>query len=231
MSASPDTKAANQMWGGRFAEGPDAIMTAINASIGFDHRLYRQDIAGSIAHARMLAQSGILTEADRDQIVRGLNDVLAEIEGNRFTFSRSLEDIHMNVESRLKELIGDAAGRLHTARSRNDQVATDIRLWLRGTIDDIHTTITHGIRNTTDPDARYSEMPKFGVDGILEPAQIDAVVEHVLAISGQEHDAALVAGKGVFERQIARLHFLDDGLELRDRRFERLGRGCRLGHG
>ncbi|WP_395816510.1 argininosuccinate lyase [Devosia sp.] len=128
---------SNRMWGGRFSSGPDAIMEEINASIGFDHRLYRQDIAGSIAHARMLAQSGILTEADRDAIVKGLGDVLAEIESQKFTFSRSLEDIHMNVESRLKELIGDAAGRLHTARSRNDQVATDFRLYVRDAIDTI----------------------------------------------------------------------------------------------
>ena len=128
---------SNRMWGGRFSSGPDAIMEEINASIGFDHRLYRQDIAGSIAHARMLAASGILTEADRDAIVTGLGDVLAEIESQKFTFSRSLEDIHMNVESRLKELIGDAAGRLHTARSRNDQVATDFRLYVRDAIDTI----------------------------------------------------------------------------------------------
>src|SRR5690606_6851020 len=116
---------SNRMWGGRFAAGPDAIMEEINASIGFDHRLYRQDIAGSIAHARMLAATGILTEADRDAIVEGLHKIEAEIDSQSFTFSRALEDIHMNIESRLRELIGDAAGRLHTARSRNDQVATD----------------------------------------------------------------------------------------------------------
>ena len=128
---------SNRMWGGRFSSGPDAIMEEINASIGFDHRLYRQDIAGSIAHAQMLAQSGILTAEDRDAIVQGLSDVLAEIESQKFTFSRALEDIHMNVESRLKELIGDAAGRLHTARSRNDQFATDFRLYVRDAIDTI----------------------------------------------------------------------------------------------
>ena len=123
------------MWGGRFSAGPDAIMEEINASIGFDHRLYRQDIAGSIAHARMLAACGILTEADRDAIVRGLAEVEAEIEAGTFTFSRALEDIHMNVENRLRELIGEAAGRLHTARSRNDQVATDFRLYVRDAVD------------------------------------------------------------------------------------------------
>jgi len=126
---------SNKMWGGRFATGPDAIMEEINASIGFDQRLFRQDIAGSIAHATMLAETGILTQDDRDAIIAGLNEVLAEIEGGTFTFSRALEDIHMNVESRLREKIGDAAGRLHTARSRNDQVATDFKLYVRDTID------------------------------------------------------------------------------------------------
>ena len=126
---------SNRMWGGRFSSGPDAIMEEINASIGFDQRLYRQDIAGSIAHATMLAEAGILTHEDRDAIVNGLNAVLAEIESQKFNFSRALEDIHMNVESRLRELIGDAAGRLHTARSRNDQVATDFRLYVRDAID------------------------------------------------------------------------------------------------
>ena len=126
---------SNRMWGGRFSSGPDAIMEEINASIGFDQRLYRQDIAGSIAHATMLAEAGILTHEDRDAIVNGLNAVLAEIEAQKFNFSRALEDIHMNVESRLRELIGDAAGRLHTARSRNDQVATDFRLYVRDAID------------------------------------------------------------------------------------------------
>src|SRR5437868_6203958 len=126
---------SNRMWGGRFSSGPDAIMEEINASIGFDQRLYRQDIAGSIAHATMLAEAGILTHEDRDAIVSGLNAVLGEIESQKFNFSRALEDIHMNVESRLRELIGDAAGRLHTARSRNDQVATDFRLYVRDAID------------------------------------------------------------------------------------------------
>ena len=126
---------SNSMWGGRFASGPDAIMEEINASIGFDKRLYKQDIAGSIAHADMLAKVGILTQADRDAIVTGLEAVRTEIDSDAFTFSRALEDIHMNVESRLKTLIGDAAGRLHTARSRNDQVATDFRLYVRDAID------------------------------------------------------------------------------------------------
>lgn len=122
---------SNAMWGGRFSAGPDAIMEAINASIGFDKRLSAQDIAGSRAHSAMLAAQGILTEADRDAIHGGLDRIKAEIDAGDFEFKASLEDIHMNVESRLRELIGDAAGRLHTARSRNDQVATDFRLWVR----------------------------------------------------------------------------------------------------
>jgi len=122
---------SNVMWGGRFAEGPAAIMREINASIGFDKRLWRQDIAGSKAHAAMLARVGVLTQADAGAIAEGLDAIAAEIEAGDFVFSEALEDIHMNVEARLAELIGEAAGRLHTARSRNDQVATDFRLWCR----------------------------------------------------------------------------------------------------
>ncbi len=125
----------NKMWGGRFQSGPDAIMEEINASIGFDKRLFGQDIAGSKAHAAMLAEQGIISKADADEIRKGLEQVQAEIEAGTFTFSRALEDIHLNVESRLKELIGAAAGRLHTARSRNDQVALDFRLYVRDTVD------------------------------------------------------------------------------------------------
>jgi argininosuccinate lyase len=125
----------NKMWGGRFAAGPDAILEEINASIDFDRHLFAQDIAGSKAHASMLAAQGIITAADADKIAQGLDTILAEIESGKFKFSRALEDIHMNVENRLAELIGPAAGRLHTARSRNDQVATDFRLYIRDTID------------------------------------------------------------------------------------------------
>ena len=128
-------KASNTMWGGRFAAGPDAIMEAINASISFDQRLYAQDIRGSRAHAAMLAAAGILTHKDAEAIGEGLLTVLSEIEGGNFAFSTALEDIHMNVEARLKDIIGEPAGRLHTARSRNDQVATDFRLWVRDQCD------------------------------------------------------------------------------------------------
>jgi argininosuccinate lyase len=135
MSASEISQTANQMWGGRFAEGPNAIMQAINASIGFDKRLYAQDIAGSRAHAAMLAASGILSSSDAEAIGKGLLTVLSEIEAGNFPFRVDLEDIHMNVEARLKEIIGEPAGRLHTARSRNDQVAVDFRLWTRDQCD------------------------------------------------------------------------------------------------
>jgi argininosuccinate lyase len=135
MTDTDKTKAASSMWGGRFAGGPAAIMQRINASIDFDRRLYAQDIRGSKAHCRMLVKQRILTEADGVLILDGLDKVLAEIEAGDFPFSHALEDIHMNVESRLAELIGEAAGRLHTARSRNDQVATDFRLWVRDAVD------------------------------------------------------------------------------------------------
>jgi argininosuccinate lyase len=131
VSEEPKKAAANAMWGGRFASSPSALMEAINASIGFDKRLASQDIQGSIAHSAMLARQGIITEGDRDAIHGGLQRVLGEIESGGFAFSTALEDIHMNVESRLREIVGDPAARLHTARSRNDQVATDTRLWVR----------------------------------------------------------------------------------------------------
>jgi argininosuccinate lyase len=126
-----ENKASNQMWGGRFASGPAAIMEAINASIGFDQKLYAQDIRGSIAHSEMLAQTGIISADDQKKIAHGLNTILSEIEAGTFEFSARLEDIHMNVEARLADLIGPSAGRLHTARSRNDQVALDFRLWVK----------------------------------------------------------------------------------------------------
>jgi argininosuccinate lyase len=126
---------SNRMWGGRFAAAPDALMERINTSIGFDKVLYAQDIAGSIAHARMLGDAGILSGTDVTAICGGLAAIRDEIESGSFDFKAELEDIHMNIEARLTDMIGDAAGRLHTARSRNDQVATDFRLWVRDAID------------------------------------------------------------------------------------------------
>jgi len=135
-SAPPGVAGANQLWGGRFATGPAAIMERINASIGFDQRLAEQDIAGSKAHAAMLGACGLISADDAARILEGLDQVLAEVREGRFRFRTELEDIHMNVEARLADLIGEPAGRLHTARSRNDQVATDFRLWVRDAIDE-----------------------------------------------------------------------------------------------
>jgi argininosuccinate lyase len=125
------------MWGGRFAAGPAAIMQEINASIPFDKALWRQDIAGSLAHVAMLGQCGIISADDMAAITQGLKQIAQEFEKDGITEDLALEDVHMHVESRLKEIVGDAAGRLHTARSRNDQVATDFRLWVRDAVDAI----------------------------------------------------------------------------------------------
>jgi argininosuccinate lyase len=133
--SAPEGAGANSMWGGRFAAGPAEVMEQINASIGFDRRLYAQDIAGSKAHCAMLVHQRIIGQDDGAAILGGLDAILAEIEAGDFAFKTSLEDIHMNVEARLRELIGEPAGRLHTARSRNDQVATDVRLWTRDAVD------------------------------------------------------------------------------------------------
>lgn len=130
------------MWGGRFAAGPSAVMEEINASIDVDKRLWREDIEGSKAHSAMLAAAGIITPADRDAIHDGLDRIAREIEAGEFVFSKRLEDIHMNIEARLKDLIGEPASRLHTARSRNDQVATDFRLFVRRACDALAEAIT-----------------------------------------------------------------------------------------
>ncbi|MBU2089100.1 MAG: argininosuccinate lyase [Alphaproteobacteria bacterium] len=138
MTAETKKSAAqteNTMWGGRYTTGPAEIMEKINASIDFDKRMYAQDIGGSKAHCRMLMATGIITRADGEKILAGLDQILGEIEAGQFVFKRALEDIHMNVEARLTEIIGPAAGRLHTARSRNDQVALDVRLWVRDAVD------------------------------------------------------------------------------------------------
>src|SRR5262249_27138019 len=135
--ASLESAMSNKMWGGRFSAEPDRVMAEINASIDVDRKLYRQDIAASKAHAEMLAKQGIISAQDAKKIVHGLDTILSEMEAGKFAFKRALEDIHMNVEARLAALIGPAAGRLHTARSRNDQVATDFKLWVRDAIDEI----------------------------------------------------------------------------------------------
>lgn len=130
-------KDANTMWGGRFEDRPDDIMEQINASIGVDQRMWRQDIRGSLAHCAMLVKQGIVSANDGQAIAKGLHQIADEIQSGTFEFKAALEDIHMNIESRLREIVGDAAGRLHTARSRNDQVATDFRMWVRDAIADL----------------------------------------------------------------------------------------------
>ncbi|MEL6480678.1 MAG: argininosuccinate lyase [Pseudomonadota bacterium] len=168
------------MWGGRFAAGPAAVMEAINASIDFDRRLAAEDIAGSRAHAAMLAQQGIISAEDQQAIDRGLCEVAREIEEGRFAFSRALEDIHMNVEARLKELVGEPAGRLHTARSRNDQIATDFRLWVRARLDETETALTALIAALVDQAAAGADavMPGFTH---LQSAQPVTWGHHMLA--------------------------------------------------
>ncbi|MDO6964788.1 argininosuccinate lyase [Rhizobium alvei] len=163
MAEDSSNSSSNQMWGGRFAAGPAAIMEEINASIGFDKKLYAQDIEGSIAHATMLAANGIISETDRDQIITGLKQIRQEIESGAFEFSRKLEDIHMNVESRLATLIGAAAGRLHTARSRNDQVALDFRLWVKAELKKTEAMLTALIGAFLDKAEKHADtvMPGF----------------------------------------------------------------------
>ncbi|MDF1873303.1 argininosuccinate lyase [Vannielia sp.] len=141
MTDNSTKPGSNAMWGGRFADGPDAIMEAINASISFDQRLAAQDIAGSRAHAAMLGATGIISPSDAEAIREGLLTVMSEIEGGTFEFSAALEDIHMNVEARLVEHIGEAGKRLHTGRSRNDQVALDFRMWVRDQCDAVQGAI------------------------------------------------------------------------------------------
>ncbi|TPV99147.1 MAG: Argininosuccinate lyase [Beijerinckiaceae bacterium] len=171
---------SNKMWGGRFASGPDAIMEEINASIGFDFRLARHDIEGSKAHAAMLAQTGILEPLDAQAIIRGLDEILREIEAGTFKFSRALEDIHMNIEARLTELIGPVAGRLHTARSRNDQVALDFRLWIREAIDALDEQLRDLQTALAEKALAHaaSVMPGFTH---LQPAQPVTLGHHFLA--------------------------------------------------
>ncbi|HLY90579.1 MAG TPA: argininosuccinate lyase [Acetobacteraceae bacterium] len=182
MSETPDRRnaAANPQWGGRFAAGPSMVMQEINASIGFDQKLWRQDIRGSLAHAAMLAQVGVITAEDERAIGTGLAAIAQEIEMGRFTFEAALEDIHMNIEARLTERIGDAGRRLHTARSRNDQVATDFRLWVRDAIDGLTEQITDVMRALADRAAAHAGDPMPGFTH-LQTAQPVTFGHHLLA--------------------------------------------------
>jgi argininosuccinate lyase len=177
---SNTSSGASRMWGGRFGGGPVEVMQQINASIDVDKRLYKEDIEGSQAHAAMLVQQGILTKADGAAIADGLQRIRGEIDQGKFEFQVALEDIHMNVEARLKDLIGDAAGRLHTARSRNDQVATDFRLWVRGAIDGLTVELKdliHALIDRADEHAA-TIMPGYTH---LQPAQPVTFGHHLLA--------------------------------------------------
>ncbi|MCZ8140907.1 MAG: argininosuccinate lyase [Acetobacteraceae bacterium] len=174
------SSSANQQWGGRFAEGPSAIMAAINASIGFDRKMWRQDIQGSLAHAAMLKHVGIITAEDEAAIRDGLGKIAARIEAGDFPFDDALEDIHMNIEARLTETIGEAGKRLHTGRSRNDQVALDVRLWVRDAIDGLSGQIKDVMRALV---ARAEEHAGSVMPGFthLQPAQPVTFGHHMLA--------------------------------------------------
>ncbi len=174
------TENQDKLWGGRFTEPTDAFVEAFTASVGFDRRLYRQDIAGSIAHATMLAHIGLLSEEEKTRIVEGLETIRDEIESGRFDWSVAREDVHMNIESRLTALIGDAGKKLHTGRSRNDQVATDIRLYLRDEIDAINTEIRRLQKGLLDLAEREAEtiMPGFTHLQVAQPVTFG---HHMLA--------------------------------------------------
>src|SRR6201986_4759729 len=170
----------NKMWGGRFERGPSTIMKEITPSIDFDKRLWRQDIAGSRAHARMLAAQKIISDSDRDAILSGLDTIWKEIEDGKFVFRRELEDIHLNIEARLKEIAGEAAGRLHTARSRNDQVATDFRLWLRDACAEADAALAEVQSALLKQDEAHRDTNITGFTH-LQPAQPVTFAHHCLA--------------------------------------------------
>lgn len=179
-SKNKRSNTANPMWGGQFAHAPAELLAKINVSVGFDKALYRQDIQGSIAHAKMLAKQKIIGADDAKKIVSGLESILKDIESGKFEFKDSLEDIHMNIESALKDKIGEAAGRLHTARSRNDQVATDFRLYVRGALDALDDVLKKLQRELVLRAVEHAEtlMPGFTH---LQSAQPVTLGHHLLA--------------------------------------------------
>ncbi|MDF1750232.1 MAG: argininosuccinate lyase [Alphaproteobacteria bacterium] len=170
----------NDMWGGRFSGGPAEIMEKINASIGFDKNLYKQDIQGSLAHSDMLAAQGIITNEDRDAIHQGLAEIQQEIEAGTFDFKTELEDIHMNVEARLREKIGDPGARLHTGRSRNDQVITDVRLWTRDALDGLDALMADLQRALIDKAEAHADVLMPGYTH-LQSAQPVTFGHHLMA--------------------------------------------------
>ncbi len=176
----PNQPSANIQWGGRFSGGPADIMQEINASIGFDRKLWRQDVRGSLAHASMLAHVGVISAEDKVAIADGLAGIAAEIEAGTFAFTEALEDIHMNIEARLTDRIGEAGKRLHTARSRNDQVATDFRLWVRDAIDGLSAQITDVMLAMATRAAEFAAAPMPGFTH-LQTAQPVTFGHHLLA--------------------------------------------------
>jgi argininosuccinate lyase len=188
-------KLSNKMWGGRFETTPSNLMQEINQSITFDKKLYKQDIKGSTAHAKMLTKIGILTKAESTKIIDGLKKIEKEIESGKFNFKIELEDIHMNIESRLKEIIGDTAGKLHTARSRNDQVAVDFRLFVRDEIDNLSKLILDLQKNlVAKADENFGAiLPGFTHLQVAQPVLFS---HHLLAYFE------------MFKRDLSRLHDL-----------------------
>jgi argininosuccinate lyase len=183
MTSDPSDRrnaTANQQWGGRFAAGPSVVMQEINASIGFDRKLWRQDISGSLAHAAMLARIGLITQEDERAIAAGLVAIGQEIAAGHFVFDAGLEDIHMNIEARLTERIGEAGKRLHTARSRNDQVATDFRLWVRDATDAVIAQIGDLMRVLAGRAATFAADPMPGFTH-MQTAQPVTFGHHLLA--------------------------------------------------
>ena len=180
LPADARNREANVQWGGRFASGPGIVMQEINASIGFDQRMWRQDIRGSLAHAAMLARAGVIAPGDESAIKDGLHGIAAEIEAGRFPFVDDLEDIHMNIEARLIERVGEAGKRLHTARSRNDQVATDFRLWVRDALDGLDAQAADLMRALADRAAEFASAPMPGFTH-LQTAQPVTLGHHLLA--------------------------------------------------
>lgn len=193
-------KTSNKMWGGRFNNSPDQLMQQINQSISFDKRLYKQDISGSIAHCKMLAKVKIISAKEKDLIIQGLQQILQEINNDEFNFSIELEDIHLNIESRLKEIIGDVAGKLHTARSRNDQVALDFRLFVRDNISEIQNLLLELQENLVQKSVNNIEviMPGFTHLQLAQPVLFS---HHILAY----HE--------MFKRDISRLIDLSKRLD------------------
>lgn len=179
-SPAHEPDVANRMWGGRFSESTDAFVARFTSSVDVDKRLYRHDIAGSQAHARMLCAIGVLDPRERDAIVAGLSDIRTEIEQGSFPWDPALEDVHMNIESRLVERIGEAGKKLHTARSRNDQVATDIRLWLREAIDDVDAQLSEVLTRLTDLAGAHTETVMPGYTH-LQAAQPVTFAHHLMA--------------------------------------------------